>query len=277
MTDASHDLTGVRLRDLELGDVPGLATFAPADWHTALDAVLLQHIGRRYFHGRVALDAERLAGVGQGLVTGTAGWLGNIIVRPEMRRRGLGTRITHDLVDLLRVQGCSTLLLIATNLGEPVYRRLGFRRTAEYLFLRVPRLTPAPSTSIRRLQPSDLERMIELDAWATDEARQALIGPHFESGWGHVDPHGVLDGFFLPAFGAGLVIASRPDAGVQLLGFKHAYYPGPAVVPVANTLASEFLLAHGAQETARAPRMALGDEIAWRPECVFARASGYCG
>jgi GNAT superfamily N-acetyltransferase len=266
-----------RCRDLELGDVPRLATFAPEDWHVALDAVLLQHVGRRYFHARVAFDADRIAAVGQGIVTGATGWLGNIIVGPDVRHRGLGTRITQELIDILRAQGCSTLLLIATALGEPVYVRLGFRRTAEYVFLTVPRLTFAPTASVRRLQPFDLARVLDLDAWATNEARQDLLEPHLWSGWGHVDPQGALDGFFLPTFGAGLVIANRPDAGLQLLGFKHAYFPGPAVVPAGNALALDFLVAHGAQETLRAPRMVLGDEIGWRPECVFARASGYCG
>jgi GNAT superfamily N-acetyltransferase len=257
--------------------VPLLATFAPEDWRMALDGVLLQHVGRRYFHARVAFDAGRIAAVGQGIVTGAAGWLGNIIVRPDVRHRGLGTRITRELIDILRVEGCSTLLLIATALGEPVYQRLGFRRTAEYVFLHVPRLTFAPTASVRRLQPPDVESVLALDAWATDEARLDLLKPHVGSGWGHVDPDGALDGFFLPTFGAGLVIASRPEGGLELLGFKHACYPGPAVLPTTNKLASQFLIAHGARETARAPRMVLGDEIGWRPECVFARASGYCG
>ena len=115
---------GFRCRDLALGDVPRLATFAPEDWHVALDTVLLQHVGRRYFHARVAFDADRIAAVGQGIVTGATGWLGNIIVGPDVRHRGLGTRITQELIDILHAQGCSTLLLIATALGEPVYVRL---------------------------------------------------------------------------------------------------------------------------------------------------------
>jgi len=279
MIDANRDAAGAgfRCRDLELGDVPLLASFAPEDWHMALDAVLLQHVGRPYFHARVACDADRIAAIGQGIVTGTRGWLGNIIVHPGVRNRGLGSRVTQDLVDILRARGCSTLILIATVLGEPVYRKLGFRRTADYVFLRVPRLRSAPTTSVRRLDPSDVNAVLALDAWATDEVRSDLLKPHLDSGWGHVDPQGALDGFFLPTLGAGLVIASRPDAGLQLLAFKHAYYPGPAVVPAPNALASDFLVAHGAEETLRAPRMVLGDEAGWRPECIFARASGYCG
>ena len=96
----------------------------------ALDAVLLLHFGRGYFQARVSAESDRILAVGQGIATGHAGWIGNIIVRPEARNRGLGSRVTLDIVNLLRAQGCSTLLLVATELGEPVYQKLGFRLEA---------------------------------------------------------------------------------------------------------------------------------------------------
>jgi GNAT superfamily N-acetyltransferase len=271
------DVHEPRLRDLEMGDIPGLEWFAPEEWHIDLDAVLLQHFGRPYFHGRVAADERGVVAVGQGIVTGDAGWVGNIIVRPEARRRGLGSRLTQDLIERLRTAGCRTLLLVATGSGEPVYLRLGFRRTGEYVFLRVPRLPPPPAGSLRRLRPPDGDEVLKLDRLATGESRAELLGPHFGTGWGHVAASGSLDGYFLPSLGAGLVAASLPAAGLDLLAFKHAFFPGDAVVPAANTWALRFLAAHGAEETSRAPRMALGDDLAWRPEWVFARGAGYCG
>lgn len=267
----------LQLRDLELGDIPGLEWFAPEEWHVALDAVLLQHFGRPYFHGRVAADARGVVAVGQGIVTGDAGWIGNIIVRPQARRRGLGTRLTLDLVEGLRALGCLTLLLIATESGMPVYLKLGFRRTGEYVFLRVPRLPPPPTRFLRRLQPSQADEVLKLDRLATGESRVELLGPHLGTGWGHVAESGSLEGYFLPSLGAGLVVASQAAAGLGLLAFKHAFFRGDAVVPAANAPALQFLAAHGAEETSRSPRMALGDELAWRPEWIFARGSGYCG
>jgi GNAT superfamily N-acetyltransferase len=265
------------LRDLELSDIPKLAGFAPQEWNMALDAVLLEHFGRGYFQARVSAESDRILAIGQGIATGHAGWIGNIIVRPEARRRGLGTHVTLDIVNLLRARGCSTLLLASTKLGEPVYKKLGFRKTAEYVFLRVPRLPAAPAPNVRRIQPSEAEAVFRQDAFATGETRGDLLAPHLGAGWAHIDSGGALDGFFLPSLGAGLVVASRPPAGLALLGFKHAFYPGNAAVPAGNGPALRFLIEHGAAETAWAPRMALGDEVSWRPECIFARGAGYCG
>ena len=267
----------VRLRDLEWSDVPGLEGFAPEEWQIALDAVVLQHLGRPYFHGRVAADARGIVAVGQGIVTGATGWVGNLIVRPDARRAGLGTRLTRDLVDQLRARGCRTLLLVATGPGERVYSRLGFRQTDEYVFLRVRRLPAPPTGSIRRLRPSDGERVLELDRQATGESRSELLGPHLGMAWGHVAAGGSLDAYFLPSLGGGLVVAFEAAAGLELLAFKHAFFPGAAVVPAANAAALQFFAAHGAEETSRAPRMALGDALAWQPEQVFARGTGYCG
>jgi GNAT superfamily N-acetyltransferase len=265
------------LRDLALDDVPGLERFAPEEWHVALDAVLLQHLGRPYFHARVAADAGRVLAVGQGIVTGETGWIGNVIVRPEARRTGLGTRVTVDLVERLRAAGCRTLLLVATASGEPVYLKLGFRPTSEYVFLSVPRLALPPSRFLRRLQPPQADEVLRLDRLATGESRADLLAPHLGSGWAYVAESGRLDGYFLPSLGAGLVVAGERAAGLELLALRHAFFPGDAVVPAANVSALQFLAAHGGRETSRAPRMALGDEPAWRPEWVFARASGYCG
>ncbi len=267
----------VRSRNLEPCDIPKLALFAPEEWRVALDAVLLEHFGRAYFHARVIAEAEQIMAVGHGIATGPAGWIGNIIVRPGARNRGLGSRMTLEIMDCLRSRGCSTLLLIATKLGEPVYSKLGFRGTGEYVFLRVPRLEVAPTLSVRRLRPSEAGQVFKLDASATGEARNDLLAPHLGFGWGHVSPGGALDGFFLPSFGSGFVMASDTAAGLDLLGFKHAFYAGNAVVPDGNAAALQFLMQHGAEETARAPRMAIGDEVAWRPEFIFGRAAGYCG
>ena len=119
--------------------------------------------------------------------------------------------------------------------------------------------------------------MLRLDAGVTGESRAELLEPHLGSAWVWVDRERSLAGFFLPSFGSGLILAEGPAAGLDLLRFKHAHFPQHAVVPAANSAALTFLREQGARETARAPRMALGDEAEWRPECVFARAAGFCG
>ena len=46
--------------------------------------------------------------------------------RPERRRRGYGTAMTWAAVGAAREMGCSAFLLTATEMGYPVYVRMGF-------------------------------------------------------------------------------------------------------------------------------------------------------
>jgi GNAT superfamily N-acetyltransferase len=265
------------LRPLRRSDIPLLAGFAPPEWNIALDSVLLEHCERPYSHALVIASAPGILAVGEGIANGNAGWLGNIVVHPEARNRGLGARLTAALVESLTAGGCRSLALTATPLGEPVYRKLGFRPDGAYVFLRMPRLEPESFPSIRRALEPDLPAVLRLDSFATGESRAALLQPYLPSAWVHTQPDGAIDGYFLPTLGAGPVAAVNPGAGGDLLAFKHAYFHGAAVVPAANQAALRFFLERGAEESSRLQRMALGEELPWRPECIYARGAGYCG
>jgi hypothetical protein len=117
---------------------------------------------------------------------------------------------------------------------------------------------PAPLPLLAQVQLRDV---LEGDA---RQVRQGGLSQRLQAGAPASDPEQAQ------SLGAGLVVASQPAAGRDLLAFRHASFPGDAVVPAANASALQFLSAHGAAETSRSPRMALGDELAWRPEWVSA-------
>jgi GNAT superfamily N-acetyltransferase len=49
-----------------------------------------------------------------------------VVTRPEHRRRGYGTAMTWAAVGLARDMGCRAFVLTATDLGYPVYVKMGF-------------------------------------------------------------------------------------------------------------------------------------------------------
>ena len=57
---------------------------------------------------------------------GATGWIGALGVAPEARRRGLGRALTEAAIARLRERGAETVLLFATDMGRPLYERLGF-------------------------------------------------------------------------------------------------------------------------------------------------------
>lgn len=75
----------------------------------------------------------------EGTIVGTAstisygdrfGWIGMVLVHPDMRGQGLGKRILQVCMDYLDSTGVSCIRLDATPMGKPLYEKLGF--TDEY-------------------------------------------------------------------------------------------------------------------------------------------------
>ncbi len=283
------------LRREEIGQVEG---FPPPEWSFAFAPFLERHLGASYFEAVVAESDERIVGVGNAIINGrvpeprdlgagtsTRGqnrvaWLGNIIVPPSERGRGIGSRITQRLIDLGRERGATTLLLIATDLGVPVYRKLGFETSSLYRFYRGERVEgPAPRMPrVRRLRSDDRGAVLELDARISGEDRAAFLSGFLEGGWVcEGEQSGSVDGFYLPALGAGLVVAASEESGLELLRLRVQGAPASVVAPDGNSAAQRWLLSHGYKETATAPRMHLGPEVDWRPDRIFSRGAGYCG
>jgi len=56
-------------------------------------------------------------------------YLFSIYVEPSARQRGIGSAVTEALVELVRRAGYPRVDLFATDVGRPLYERLGFRPT----------------------------------------------------------------------------------------------------------------------------------------------------
>ena len=83
-----------------------------------------------YLDGRPACTSHVV------LAGGVAG-LYNIATHRVFRRRGLGTAMTLAAMRAAREHGYRTALLQASEMGEPVYRRIGYRADGEFLLYAV--------------------------------------------------------------------------------------------------------------------------------------------
>lgn len=58
---------------------------------------------------------------------GTRGYITNMYTAPSHRGRGLATRLLRGLLEEAKGRGVRKLLLCASEMGRPVYQRLGFQ------------------------------------------------------------------------------------------------------------------------------------------------------
>ncbi|HZC05864.1 MAG TPA: GNAT family N-acetyltransferase [Ktedonobacterales bacterium] len=127
--------------------------------------------------------AQAPAATTTAIAAGPVGVIGNVAVRPDCQRRGLGQLVTAHAVEWQRAQGVRNVWLDATPAGRPLYRRLGFTDVAPswVIFtplrdLRIDRLTAlAGGMTAELATPHALTSIASLDLAAFGGDRMGLL------------------------------------------------------------------------------------------------------
>ena len=266
------------IRPINNADILGLNELLPKEWSFDFEFFLTDYGKEDYFHAFVMVQDEKVIGTGNVFLKDKVGWLANIIIDKEFRGNGLGLEMTKFLVDFLTSKGCETQLLIATELGEPVYEKLGFKKQTEYRsFDTVTKYSVSRSSPMRKLEDSDLENLFKLDKEINGENREHFIEKYYKTGLGYFNANKELLGFFLPDFGRGLVLAKDKKVGIELIKFKHAKKGQKTLLPVENEEGVRFFENNGFKKGEKCSRMIFGKENSWSPEFIYSYGGGYCG
>lgn len=222
-------------------------------------------------------SGDRIVGIGSTILHNDVAWLAHIIVHKEHRKQGIGKLVTETLVESLQSTKCSTIYLLATDLGAPVYEKAGFETETEYLFFKDVKLNNQPPVqeAIQPYHEKYKAQMAALDQATSGEDRLFHLEEHLQQGFVYGD-NGTVNGYYLPTFGDGLIIAADPKAGLALLGF-HCTLRDKAVFPKDNLTATQFLYEHGNKEITTGKRMRLGEKRPLYLERIYNRIGGNLG
>ncbi len=102
---------------------------------------------------------------------GAAGFLGEFIVVPEWRGRGIGRHLMEHAIGYLHGRGVQSIFLDGEPRAVPLYERLGFRKITRSLRF-AGTLTGAAHSAVRPMRLADLPAALELDrdAFGADRA-----------------------------------------------------------------------------------------------------------
>ena len=174
MSAGAEDLT---LRAMTVADIAdGLRLSGAAGWNQQDEDwrfLLLRGPGRFV----VAQREGRIVGTGGAVCYGTTlAWVCMILVDPDVRGQGIGTRIVEGVLG--RLTDVATIGLDATPFGQGVYARLGFVETSRLQRVEAvakgspialddnhgqPKARHTDVASTRSVEPSDLDRILEVD------------------------------------------------------------------------------------------------------------------
>jgi GNAT superfamily N-acetyltransferase len=262
---------------LQIDHIPLVKDLPTADWKFNYQQFLSLHFGQSYFYPVVYHVAGEIAGTGNAIINGSIGWLANIIVAEPYRNRGIGTTITQHLMAYLEAKRCATQLLIATELGEPVYTKLGFKKTSTYRFFRIEEPLKAPADKyLVKVKKSDLAQILKIDREILADDRTYLISRCYQDGWIYKKNNKCI-GYYLPHMGRGPVVATEKEVGLLLLHLKHSESARRSAVPQENSHAIEYLITAGFEYFDDCARMILGRKVPWKPTRIFSYSHGYCG
>jgi hypothetical protein len=204
---------------------------------------------------------------------GETGWIGALGVLPRARGRGAGGELTEACVEWLRARGARTVLLHATDLGRPVYERIGFVAEGRSRAWRGGPSHGGYADGLRPLRASDRDALNALDAAITGERRSAVLDAIAPLSGLAAERDGRLRGYLLASpWGAGpAVLADDEEIGVALLAAARGATQGPAILtlPDENAAGVRALEHWGFRAVNHAERMRLGPRVDWHPDRLF--------
>ncbi len=212
-------------------------------------------------------------------VFGSTAWIAMVLVDQQHRHRGIASYLVEHALRYLGRQNIATVRLDATQLGQPVYERLGF--VADYELIRFEGRAPSGGQQQDSDNIDRLESLKRLDRTATGTERAKFIECLLNE-----DPKSVrLESYdevpmgyamFRPGANAiqiGPVVALDESIGCRLCDWVCQQFPGQPVIadiPVENQSATRWAIDRGLTQQRRFTRMHRGDAVDERLEAVWA-------
>ena len=220
----------------------------------------------------VSLSDGRPAGFITAMRYAKSAWIGNLLVLPEYRCRGIGRTLMQQVLDHLDRSGCETIWLTASADGAHLYRTLGFSRIDTVRRWRGFGAVPVRGT---RCAYSTALATVDGMGWGDD---RRLIFETLPKNCCSVAAH---DGFMVRTPGDdGLHIgpwgAISRQAAAALLEAAMADGIGGEVFldsPEKNRAAEELLFSSGFRMTGSTLLMYRGRAPEYRPEYIYSLAS----
>ncbi|HET9034608.1 MAG TPA: GNAT family N-acetyltransferase [Myxococcaceae bacterium] len=214
-------------------------------------------------------DGGTLVALGGAVRFGTLAWLGLMVVEPGHQRAGLGRTVARAAIDWAQDRGCTTIRLIATPVGTPLYRQLGFVPDGESQELTgVPRLLP-PRTGRPAVHPwraRDTEEVAHFDAPAFGTERSRLLAAYARefsgSAWVSRDDSEAVNGFLVvQEESIGPWCATDEQVAGHLLDVALTGVTRPLKAGVIDDVGARLLTARGLARVRPLPRMRLGPPV----------------
>ena len=156
-------LTGLTIRSMRIQDLDFAESCTAAEEWVSENRTVLNGFYQHDPGGCLIAELDnKPVGICIATPYGESGFIGELIVRPAARGRGIGAALLNYAVDYLRKNGALSVYLDGVPAAVPMYRRNGFRAICRSLRFSG-ELDGVDHAEVRPMQLADLPQVIALD------------------------------------------------------------------------------------------------------------------
>lgn len=267
----------IQFNKIEYKDLDSIKNLQPPGWPDIIQD-FKKYLINEFCDPIKVIFNDNTIGIGNSIFFKKSAWIAHVIVDKEYRNRGIGYKIVDFLLSGIKKKNIKAASLIATELGEPVYKKAGFRVISNYIYLKRKKrwIEKELSKYIQTYKSIYYDQIADLDILISGEYRESLLKKYLDDCLIYIENQ-TVKGFYLPSLGEGPIYAANPEVGIELMKMKYLK-TDRAVIPSENKHGIEFLINNGFVRTnSTGKRMIWGKDINWKPGCFFSRIGGNYG
>jgi hypothetical protein len=230
------------------------------------------------------LQGSKRAGIATTASFERVGWLGNLIVREDCRKKNAGRLLVNHALEYLKCKGVSTIGLYSYTNLVAFYEHFGFKTDRDFSVLEGEPVSPKPKNPLEGIQKKFVPNLIAFDSKCFGANRTKLLERLFFNGKNLC--YGLIDNEEVKGFAAAKLYdrmaeigplvckANYVDDAELLLGKLLSKLPGFKVsicLPRNETELLKHLFTLGFQEAFNVSRMFLGPSMT--AKCIYSPES----
>ncbi|MCL2410223.1 MAG: GNAT family N-acetyltransferase [Treponema sp.] len=266
---------GIRFEEITTKDFEKLSAFQPEGWNNIIPR-FEQYIQFDFCHPVKMCDDNEIYGVAAAILYENTGWIAHVIINEKFRTKGFGAKILDYLCNYCKSKNCETILLFTTDMGYPLYKKYGFIDHATFVqYEKTAEIAYSPNSNIRKSEPTDHQKIFELDKMAAGEDRRNVLTPHLNSAYVY-SRNDEVTGFYMKELFEGLIIAGDEESGLELIKLRSSHNT-KATLPIENTAGNNYFKENNFKEIAKLVKMIYGNDVKFNGKYIYNRIGGSYG
>ena len=123
----------------------------------------------------VILDDSKFIGLTIAVTFANLGWIGNVIVDRDYRRRGIGSLLIKHSINYFLSRDVTTIGLYSYMDVLSFYEKLGFKLDETFIYLSGSGVQLNKVTTVKRMEDEDFKTAVNLDRYCIGVSREKLL------------------------------------------------------------------------------------------------------